>query len=356
MVKHLTVGHIGPVGRMELVGSPHRHGQRVPSGKLWPSGEFSVGTKVLRPDDDQRFRHVADSPSWTGLREATAESGASPRLDLSDASNSHNPPKKRGLKGITGYGRKMVKSFGALVNRDFPQHRVTFGTVTLPCLDTEGRRVLAESWSEILRQTLQWCNRRLSAKGLPPLVVSVTEIQPKRIAETGEGYLHLHLLWLNRPGKAGDWSIDPKDMRTFFTSLASRILGYPLPGHVNVDVKPVRGEAARYLAKYMSKGGEVLQAAITDWGQDACPATWWNMTGRARAWVKANTFAGQEIGHLLQTVLDWAWENGIEDVFAYLKHVDVVWDSVPVTMGYHGRVQPWILNDLTDMSGGVVAA
>lgn len=328
--------------REKLKGSPSRIPIKRASGTLWPHGEFSQGWAKARPDGGEWHEDpyigmgVDDVPSG---RDVAAETAA---LHLSDVRNSHNRP-QRGLKGITGHGRQMVKAFGFLLKEKWPRHRVTLGTVTLPPMEQAQREAVAVAWPELVRHYLQWLSRRLERQGLPPAVCSVTEIQPKRLQETGEGYLHLHTLWLNRPGRKGNWAVSPVDLRAWLSQwLYRHIPGYP-GGHVNVNVKPVRGEVARYMAKYMSKGGECLGEAIADWGEAACPRTWWNMTSPARAMVKAETHKGFAVGEYLESLLNYLWDTGDDSWVEFLRHVELDLDGVRVTVGYRGRMSKDVL-------------
>lgn len=333
-----------------LTRSPSRSSAFVPSGTIWPTGEFSLGYAKHRGDDDQYFKHLADVPD--GWIPSDAPDGGAPPLNLSDAPNSHKPigpALPRGLNGITSYGRSMVKSFGAMLNRHYPHHRITFGTVTFPALPPDSRGALVRLWPELNRQLQQYLTRRLEAAGQPPVVASVTEIQPKRLVNSGEGYLHLHILWLNKPAKAGEWSIDPVDMREWLTAFLWRKLEGYQGGHVNVNVKPVDGEVSRYMAKYMSKGSADLEEAMKDWGWGICPPTWWNMTKPARDWVKSAVFKGREPGELLEQFLQFGWNTDPDDLFAFLRHIEMEWEGMQLTVGWRGRLHPEIYEDVLGM-------
>lgn len=269
-------------------------------------------------------------------------------FDLSDIPNSQARA-KRGLKGITGYGRNMVKGLGAMMNRLYPHHRVTFGTITLPPMSPDQRRAVVESWSEVVRQTLQRLALLAKQKGLPTLICSVSEVQPKRLASHGEGYLHLHLIWLNCPGRAGKWTVDPVALNSWFNDLLIRLVPGYSGERVNVDVKPVDGEVARYMAKYMSKGSEVLAEAQADWGEGCCPSTWWNMTATARKLVKDNTFTGPAAGRILETLVECECGETDDGLFAYLRPVRVWLNDVEVTMGWRGRMHDPVAADVRGM-------
>ena len=331
--------------RERLKGRPSAVPSRYPSGTVWPHGEWSLGYASERPDGGEWHE---DPFIGLGVLDVAAE-GRSP-LDLSDAANSHNWPScpwpRRGTKGITGYGQQMIKAAGFLMGEKWPQHRKTLGTVTLPPMTAQARREVVEAWPELTRELLQWLSRRLTRQQLPPVVCSVSEVQPKRLVENSEAYLHWHLLWLNPPGKAGNWAIDPCDVRTWLESLLIRKIPSYQGGNINVDVKRVKGEAARYLAKYMSKGKQQVQEAMEDWGAGLCPRTWWNMTKPTRDMVKAATSKGRIPGQLLEDVLNHAWRTDLDSHYEFLRHIELEFNGALITVGWRGRFTPGLAIDI----------
>lgn len=332
-----------------LKGTPSEVPGRYASGTLWPHGEWSLGYGSERPDGGDWHEDVfvgMGVEDTEAAREAAGDALAS--LNLSDASNSTSRP-PRGLKGITGYGQQMIKACGYLMQRHWPHHRKTLGTVTLPPMTREQRAEVVQLWPDLTRELLRWLSRRLSRQGVPPVVCSVTEIQPKRLQAQGEGCLHWHLLWLNVPAKSGCWSVNPNEMRAWLVDLLERKIGGLECGHVNVNTKPVKGEVAAYLAKYMSKGKQLVQEALADWGADNCPRTWYNLTKPARDMVKASTHRGRVPGALLESVLNHAWDVGPGEVYAFLRHIDLVYDGVAYTAGWRGRLHAEVAEDLHSM-------
>lgn len=322
--------------RERLSGRPSSIPASYASGTLWPHGEWSLGYAKERPDGGEWHEdpYVGLGVDDVGMEEREAE-GRRP-LNLSDAPNSHTRP-RRGLKGITGYGQQMVKAAGHMLQERWPQHRKTLGTVTLPPMSREARAEVVDAWPELTRELLQWLSRRLERKGLPKAVVSVTEIQPQRLQAEGEGYLHWHLIWLNRPGRKGNWAIDPCDVRAWLDGLLRRHSPSYLGGHVNVNVKPVDGVVAAYLAKYMSKGKQQVAEALEDWGDDNCPRTWWNMTKGLRETVKAATTKGRQTGKLLERVLHWYLDDASQDCYEFLKPIVMDFEGWEAIIGWRGR-------------------
>lgn len=243
---------------------------------------------------------------WLALKAAKL---AAP-LDLTVLGNSHKGvarSEKYGKQGITGYGRKMVKSAATLIQK-MPGKRTTFATITLPTLPSQLRRQLALAWPEFLRQLLQWLSRQLRKAGLPALVCSVTEIQPGRLEQYSEAYLHLHLVWPNHGGRFGNWAVDCDDLRTWVAEFLQRRGLWVSDAWVNVDTQQVKKTAAGYLSKYMSKGAAEIEDFAKDCGWDAIPGQWWNLTAPAREMVKRFTCEGEATGRLLLSVIDYALE------------------------------------------------
>jgi hypothetical protein len=331
--------------RERLNGKPSAAPSRYPSGTVWPHGEWSLGYASERPDGGKWHEDPFVGLGVDDVAMASRGEGSALPLNLSDASNSTKRP-PRGQNGITGYGQQMIKAAGFLMGEKWPQHRKTLGTVTLPPMSPQARREVVEAWPELTRELLRWLSRQLERQSLPLVVCSVSEVQPRRLAESGEACLHWHLLWLNFPGKAGNWAIDPRDVRTWLESLLIRKIPSYQGGYVNVNVKPVRGEAARYLAKYMSKGKQQVQEAMEDWGSELCPRTWWNMTKPTRDMVKAATSKGRLPGKLLEVVLEAAFASNLDDYYEFLRHIELDFNGVAITVGWRGRFTASLAKDL----------
>ena len=335
--------------RLSLRGLLNRGNGSYPSGRLWPCLDFSVGFVRTPPDERLDERPVEFCAAGDEGTEAQP-------LDLRYLPNSHNwpqcplsagetgqkrssRPESYGRKGITGYGKKMVKSVGSLIDRQYPNHRVTFATVTMPSLPSQLRRQLAQEWPRLVNRLMQWLRRRLERADMPQIVVSVTEVQPKRLTETGEGYLHLHLLWLNRPAKSGHWSVDVGEMKAWVQGFLVDRGIWCKDAHVNIDVRRVEGEKARYLAKYCSKGSDVIAEFASDNGWPSVPGQWWNMSSKARHWVKENLVEGKAAGEVLDALINASFDYEEFCHFNYLYHVDIEVGGRLVNVGWRGSLK-----------------
>jgi hypothetical protein len=331
----------------KLKGKPNRTGIKRLSGKLWPTGEFSYGSYRERPDEKLDDREVT---CWGGSE--------SPPLDLTNLPNSRMAPrcllsagsegakpekttrKKYGRKGITGYGRKMLKSAGKLL-QERPQHyRLTFCTITLPDLPDTARRAVSEGWGKMLNRLLEFLYRRLDRQSLPKAILCATEVQPKRLERTGQAYLHLHLIWPNHQNERRGWAIAPNDIREWMTSYLETHYSLSDLGHINIDTQRVTKAAEGYIAKYISKGPEEVEAAIEDIGEAGIPGQWWSMTKLLKEWVWLATEAGEAVGERLAQWVNWAFDYDNFELFRYLYHVEVPINGLPVTVGWRGAMTP----------------
>jgi len=317
-----------------LHGRPRTMATRVATGRLWPSGEWTLGSKAVGQTDDRlddrELTYCSPGDEWMfGLG-----GGVPDPLNLGDVTNSHTRA-KRGRKGITARGRRMVRSAGALINRYYPHHRKTFCTVTVPVLSPEGNARLVSNWAELIRQLIQYLSRKLQVKALPKVVISVSEIQPKRLESRHEAYLHLHLLWLNVPGR-GHWTVRTMELKAWVSSALERLAGEPLPCEPNIRTDEVKGKVASYMSKYMSKGGSDLDSALEQWGEDNHPATWWNMSQTARDWVKAETREGEPVGEYLEYVRDWALAGLMNDALHWIHPIEIEREGQRFVAGWKG--------------------
>lgn len=325
---------VNPLAGVPLKGTPNPNPTFTPSGKLWPNGEFSQGWHRRPGDERLDTRSLADS--WD---EATGSRGDSP-LDLVNLPNSHKPRGLRGSLGITTYGRRMLRNGVHLLREKLPNHPLTFCTLTLPPLQSTDRRELSGQWGEVVRQVIQWLTRQLSRKGLPPYVLSCSEIQPSRLEKEGGAYLHLHLIWVNPPKRKEGWGIDVGDLRSFWASLIRRKSGQPNLPTPNIDLQQARGDIARELSKYLSKGSDCLRKAAEDLGPENMPRAWWNMSKALRDLVKDAIVSGVQVGTL---ILEWLqYDQGLGEVglFLWCRPISTEIEGREITLGHTGQLTP----------------
>lgn len=359
-----------------------------PSGTLWPSGDFSYGYKKVLWGDAASMEgpqwnpdsYKGEAPDYVPTTEAIQQWITSPEarvhvyqemqaawenpaalddplgsddarpwpFDLTSARNSHRAvkrPEKYGKKGITGFGRNMVKSAATLIQK-MPGKRTTFATVTMPVLPAPLRRELAMVWPEFVRQLQQTLSRWLKRQGLPALIASCSEIQQGRLENHKEAYLHLHLVWPNHWARYGNWAIDVSELRAWCSEFLQKRGLWADGAWVNVDTQQVRKSAAGYLSKYMSKGVSAIEEFAADCGWDAVPGQWWNLTKPARDLVKKYTRKGQDTGEILQMCVEYVLSTGDMRGVSVLSECTIEIDGHTFGVGWRGRLEDSCRRDL----------
>jgi hypothetical protein len=310
---------------------------------LHPSGRLSFGE--VRKNFKPRF-----VPAFSTRRKMMEESisaiGASAyadlvgkplaSMDLSNLSNSEkiSQPKtraKRGSKGMTGYGRLLVKDAAYWLQAEYGKERLAFWTVTIPpdCLTEE----LVSQWSrvtDLLRRKLIY---HLEKHDLPKFIVGVTEVQPERWKrDEGVPPLHLHILFV-----AGHKPFVPLLSKTLLAKIWGATLENFSGKAPNLDtisnVSFIRKDAVGYLGKYMSKGGS-KDAPLPP---HLVPSSWYFCTNDLRVVVKALTtkHSGEWVNELYQYFRVNTY------MFRFTKAVEIEFgDGHKLKVGWYGDLKP----------------
>ena len=317
-------------------------------GRIWPNGNFSLGTGPVGQTalEDEG----ADEIGLARFGDSGDLQAAIAALTSSNALNSPTPSQEaaqRGLKGITSLGQQMLRSACYLLERDYGNSDLCFATLTVPTLPKGARFLLAQNWSELVRQLLQWVSRRLTSAGRPTKVCGCTEVQSARLASRGEAYLHLHLVWPAHSNCGGRlWAVEWAEIRDWWARALVRFSCCELPHHPRVELAPVKKSAERYMGKYLSKGsGEALDAFIADLGECSVPPTWWFMTADMRHQVKSETVRGGNTGALLYAVVEQALGEGDLGDFVWVRPVMLEYGDRSIHIGWCGRLAPRARDD-----------
>lgn len=306
------------------------------SARIFPNGEFGVGfvpqrgisAKERRYDEDIRYAEmnaeiVADIEVGEQYPEGFIYTrkiipGSPPKLGT--GAKSSQRPAKYGKKGITSYGRKMLRNAGYLIDRAcedkynrFPQ----MGTLTIPSYSETTMRLIAANWGDIVRKFFQECKRRYARFCYRFDYASCTEIQPGRWAESREVGLHIHFLFVAiRLGKSV-WVLPD----SFVREVWGRILGHYLadgdtPQLPNYRREPVRKSSAAYLAKYASKGCDITKEVLEEKGEQFLPSQWWSVSSGIRAGVRRYTILSTGVlAEKLLVISRW----GVSDYIKYIR-------------------------------------
>lgn len=250
-----------------------------PSGRLWPNGEFTIGY----------------APCGGMERELTPSEYAEKwdsRLGSSLPSNSHREVDegraKRGTKGLTSHGKKVLKNAVHRMQRLYGKRSLSFVTLTLPSVSFEESWYVSSNWSEILRIFYQKLVRELDRHGLPRVYAGCTELQPKRCNREEHPSLHIHFVCPGRWRQRGSWALGPADFRRMWSEAVGPYLQGPKDWRACENVQMVKKDASAYLAKYISKGIAISEPIRSDGTGWSLPTSWYNVSLGLRQWVIDN--------------------------------------------------------------------
>lgn len=298
---------------------PHR--STIPTreiiGTLWPHGGFSVGWRESsEPAIDRDRRHI---PGLVRTQEST-----------------HSPQRTRsrnGLKGISTYGRNMVKSAATLLEENYGQPNLTLLTLTLPPLSVDEGRILLAGWGQLVGRLIQWICRKLAHNKIPPLVISVSEVQPQRSKFEPHSSIHLHLLFPGRQ-RGRTWIITPSEVSSWWGQEIERRIHRSIPTSAVARLERVKKSVSAYLSKYLSKGEQDL----SQMPEDAIPGQWWNRSAAMADLVARNIRKGVRTGrYLLCLIRQWESDPEAAKKIA-LYPVWSAWDS-PQLLGWSGYIR-----------------
>jgi len=234
------------------------------TGRIWPNGKFGVSRVRETPFLSlcESHRETAESQfNSLGIKAHGVEAvlrfrGKWEKVCDPDLSNVPKSPiaVKRGLKGITRYGRNLISSAAVVAEKKYDRRLLTFATVTLPAAPVDRLRAVCADWSAVVKQFVKNLTRGLTAKSLPSFVFGVTEIQMKRFARDRVPALHLHLVFVGRNSVKSSWQVNRKNIRRWWRKALAPYLSADTNYDSVENVQQVRNSAAAYPGKYMNKG------------------------------------------------------------------------------------------------------
>jgi len=289
--------------------APPMRADRSISARIFPNGEFGVGYVPYRGISAQDRRYENDCKYARDNAEIVPDVQISPDGEqftygrkiipgfpppkLGIGSQSSQPGKKYGLKGITSYGRKMLRNAGHLIDKTcenqynrLPQ----MGTLTVPSYHPDTMQLICVHWGDIVRKFFQECKRRYAKFRYPFDYASCTEIQPKRWLERHEVGLHVHFLFVAIRLGRNKWVLPDNWVRETWGRILGHYLGVgDLPQLPNYRRDTVRKSSAAYIAKYASKGTQFIKEVAESVGEDFIPSQWWSMSSRLRDGIRRHT-------------------------------------------------------------------
>lgn len=324
------------------------------SGRIWPNGEFGLGSIRCKKMDPPQPCSLHPEAEWRALAlqthgldnltkfvRATEKDMAS--MGSSTVSNSHSLSQRRGLKGITCHGAKLVRNGAYLLQKRHGRSCLSFLTCTVPGMGRADLEAIASNWSRITRVFVQKLRRRLIAHGLSGEVVGVTEVQERRLSRRSEFALHLHLLFqgANLPYQ---WKINSSEYREMWNSVIEIVVPRSLwtSEDSSTRVESIRFCAEGYLGKYMSKGRKAIASTVEAGYADCLPSSWYICTLSLRRNVAARTLKlFGDSANYLHELLETA-----PDIFSYLSVIRIPGRTGEICVGHCGRLHRDFLHEV----------
>lgn len=326
------------------------------SGTLYPDRSFTVGAVPPRQKSLKDIQYDRDYESQFDSYVTCETHNGSRRCEehrFFQGIDSYNRfikgPKlsqKRGnygSKGITGYGRKLVRCSASLLQERFGKARLGFCTATVPNYDAGAISVINREWGYIVKRFFEELRRVVERAGNVLCYVAVTEIQEKRFDSTGLPVPHLHWIYVCRDGKNKPFYISADEMRRIWSRTLQNVLrkanieGFSrgIESNAAIDCTVVRKSCAAYLGKYMSKGGKVLKSMIEK-GFTDFPRRWWSACAMVKKMFRESLIR-------LDTKTCEAFFYGIEHylhegIFEWASFVTIEIDGHERTMGMVGTL------------------
>lgn len=335
--------------------------ERSLSASVYPSGDFSVGTvppKRKRQIDNEYERTKAsiyeEVQTWEDSEHIYLEtaikkekSGLPPNLvDTPKLSQPGNRDRVRyGLKGITGYGKKMLRSAAVLMEQKWGKYNCGMGTLTLPPISKDQLRLISGEWRDVCRRIFQEIGRDFKRRtGRQFQYAYCTEIQEDRSANIGIPVLHIHFLYRIRKWSSRAWSIDAGRVRSHWRRIIESYVGKLDPNmDCRVRLETVRKSCAGYIGKYLSKGGESLREWQDRGYADMLPSTWWGMSASLSKQIRAM------IVKSMSAFADWLWQacrDSDNVILQWFSDVCIDIQGRETRVGYYGRADFQLCKEL----------
>lgn len=245
----------------------------------------------------------------------------------------------RGLKGLTSYGRKMLRNSAFVLQQRYTRKKLSFGTATIPTVSDDDLLLINWKWDEIVRRFFEEIGRLLKRRGLPDEIVHCTEIQEERFKKTGQYCPHLHWVMPGRASTKDAWGITKEDIRNIWERILSNILERRVDCSYATRIEAVRHSACNYLSKYISKGCHTVAPPEDNLALNAFPHSWYGSTLNIRRYVKSKII--KLVDSYANEFINAITSIGIcEHLFVKPLQKQVSEDATDImTFGYWGQIK-----------------
>jgi hypothetical protein len=234
----------------------------------------------------------------------------------------------------------MVRNGCYELEKAYGVKRLAMWTFTIPYTDPVTLMLICNQWSNIQRKLLQELGREVQRNGGVFDWVAVSEIQEKRFEKRGEFCPHLHIVAVCRDNpRKSEFYVTASKMREIWERIMKKEvkdagLDEEKEFSASVDCSPLRKTASGYMAKYMSKGSEVIEKG-KEMGY-VVPRQWWGAKKSLKDKIKANK---RKIPSDLKTAIVQLGTKLIDrGILEYLYPVEIEHDGELRCFGWVGKI------------------
>lgn len=373
---HTTIGVDSSVAR--------KHKEEVQSAKEWNTADDKQWYKHRCVDEDNQefasFEISHYSAYDLGYR---SEYETLQALSLSLAAIPRKPTtsrSKKGHKGITSYGRRLLKCGAYYFEKRYPKSQIGLATVTLPPLPDEvTERVTGKDWGlwkQWLQEEIQRELRRKRSRC--PYIVATVELQEARGLKTGVYMPHMHFIYVTKrlPCKVSldnPWYLTAYKLRAINKRVTARLINHvltnkkvevievePVSPVIFVPVQPelcmdaidscinaetdelqfdlkvcidamefgascnvqtIKKSVVGYISKYLTKGGKSIDAVIKNGGEKYLISQWWYVSKPIKRFIldSIDNFTSDVCSFIYYNAV-CLYESGLIQKLHYVKH------------------------------------
>ena len=293
---------------------------------------------------DSKYEYDLDQENCTDIFEYVVPEVEEATSGFIETDEFSQEKRRYGTKGMQPRAKNLVKESCYALARKFGLSRLGFITLTIPGWVKWKIWLICINWQYAMKMFKQKLARLQLARGAPTAMISVSEVQPERLALRGEFALHEHMIIVTTPeADPYNFYISSKEyndlwletLELVFDKYARREFELE-PANNCVDTKRVNSNPVKYLAKYFSKSKEDCKEAI-DKGYERClPRQWFHENAETVAIRKSYTV---DLTHATAKAIYLNLENLKESglVVDYGETI-VEWDSREICVAVWSQV------------------
>lgn len=291
---------------------------------------------------DRQYEHFLEFKEEHGSEAALAAQNDARRggrplglVTVPNSTKTAEPPNR--ARGLTRLGARTLRQGAYLLEEWHGKDCITFATATVPSVTDEELEYICTNWHEIVHRFVKRIRFELEKKGLPALVIHVTEIQVKRAQNSGQEVPHIHLAFQGRKRKS-TWAINPKKIEKWWKSALKLPYNSERTWRAICQLARVKKSVSRYLSKYLAKKTTKTSSAISpSTSPTRLIRSWWGVTDSLRQFIKAATRVVSDT----RTYNLWeSHEKEDRKIWEYHGMIAHPWDGGVIVFCRFGRLTP----------------